>query len=301
MKGSQGNVENLATNDEAKGKVFNMFSFQKEGKSISSGEKNQSNEINHESFFSFVLELIHRIRGSLAAMKTLAFYSRENFRDIELGDYFYKIVSEDIEKTLFILDCFCDYLSINTPVKKSNTINNMLEEILRENQKDLEDKKIKIVKKQLDPELPETSVMDEHLKFILNSLFQYLIFSITFNGRIGILTRTIESQNWNGEGKELLQKDMKYIEILIISTHLDSKGLELNSLPPVSSENHEENIDLILQMVKKIIEKNRGLMDTKIYSKKDLKVISLLLPIERRNIFQFLLPTNQPKRWERKD
>lgn len=301
MKGSQGNVENLATNDEAKAKVFNMFSFQKEGKSLSSGEKNPSNEINHESFFSFILELIHRIRGSLAAMKTLAFYSRENFRDIELGDYFYKIVSEDIEKTLFILDCFCDYLSINTPIKKSNTINNMLEEILRENQKDLEDKKIKIIKKQLDPELPETSVMDGHLKFILNSLFQYLIFSITFNGRLGILTRTIESQNWNGEGKERLQKDMKYIEILIISTHLDSKGRELNSLPPVSSENHEENIDLILQMVKRIIEKNRGLMDTKIYSKKDLKVISLLLPIERRNIFQFLLPTNQPKRWERKD
>lgn len=301
MKWSQGNIENLATNDDAKGKVFNMFSSQKEGKSLSSGEKNPSNELNHESFFSFILELIHRIRGSLAAMKTLAFYSRENFRDIELGDYFYKIVSEDIEKTLFILDCFCDYLSINTPIKKSNTINNILEEILRKNQKDLEDKKIKIIKKQLDPELPETSVMDEHLKFILNSLFQYLIFSIAFNGRLGILTRTIESKNWNGEGKELLQKDMKYIEILIISTHLDSKGRELNSLTPVSSENHEENIDLILQMVKKIIEKNRGLMDTKIYSKKDLKVISLLLPIERRNIFQFLLPTNQPKSWERKD
>lgn len=300
MKGNQGSVENLSSRDEMKGKIFNMFSFQKNEKS-SSEERSLPTEINHESLLSFVLELIHRVRGSLAAMKTLAFYSRENFRDKELGDYFYNVVSEDIEKTLFILDCFCEYISINTPIKKANTINNMIEEILRENQKELEEKKIKIIKKQFDPELPETSMLDEHLRFILNSLFQYLLFSISLNGRLGILTRTIESKDWNGEGKERLQKDLKYIEILIISTHLDSKVQELSSLSPESPPNHEEKMDLILQMVKRIVEKNRGLIDTKIYPKKDLRMISLLLPVERRNVFQFLLPPNQQKKWERKD
>lgn len=300
MKGNQESAGNPSSRNEAKAKIFNMFSYQRNERSPHE-ERLLPIEINHESLLSFILELIHRVRGSLAAMKTLAFYSRENFRDKELGDYFYSVVSEDIEKTLFILDCFCDYISINTPVKKTNTINNMIEEILKENQKELEEKKIKIIKKQLDPELPETSVMDEHLRFILNSLFQYLLFSISPNGRLGILTRTIESKEWNGEGKEKLQKDMKYIEIFVISTHFDSKPKELSSLSPASQENQEEKMDLILQMVKRIVEKNRGLVHTKIYPKKDLKIISLLLPVERRNVFQFLLPPNQQKKWERKD
>ncbi len=300
MRGSQESAGNLSSRDEVKGKIFNMFSFQKSEKSSPEGTVLPT-ELNHESLLSFFLELIHRVRGSLAAMKTLAFYSRENFRDKELGDYFYNIVSEDIEKTLFILDCFCDYISINTPIKKTNTINNMLEEILRENQKELDEKKIKIIKKQLDPELPETSVMDEHLRFILNSLFQYLLFSLSLNGRLGILTRTIESKDWNGEGKERLQKDMKYIEVLIISAHFEPKGQEMSSLSPISQENHEERIDLILEMVKKILEKNRGLIHTKLYPKKGLKLISLLLPIERRNVLHFLPPMNQQKKWERKE
>lgn len=300
MKGNQESAGNLSSRDEAKAKIFNMFSFQRNERSFH-GERPLSAEINHESLLSFILELIHRVRGSLAAMKTLAFYSRENFRDKELGDYFYNVVSEDIEKTLFILDCFCDYISINTPVRKTNTINNMIEEILRENQKELDEKKIKIIKKQLDPELPETSVMDEHLRFILNSLFQFLLFSISLNGRLGILTRTIESKDWEGEGKERLQKDMKYIEILIISIHFNSKTQEVSHLSTVPEGNHEEKMDLILQMVKKIVEKNRGLIHTKNYPKKGFKMVSLLLPVERRNVFQFLLPTNQQKKWERKD
>lgn len=300
MKGNQESAGNLSSRDEVKAKIFNMFSFQRNERSFHV-ERPLPSEINHESLLSFILELIHRVRGSLAAMKTLAFYSRENFRDKELGDYFYNIVSEDIEKTLFILDCFCDYISINTPVRKTNTINNMIEEILRENQKELDEKKIKIIKKQLDPELPETSVMDEHLRFILNSLFQFLLFSISFNGRLGILTRTIESKDWDGEGKERLQKDMKYIEILIISIHFNSKTQEVSHLSTVPEGNHEEKMDLILQMVKKIVEKNRGLIHTKNYPKKGFKMVSLLLPVERRNVFQFLLPTNQQKKWERKD
>jgi len=242
------------------------------------------------------LELTDRIRGSMAAMKTLAFYSRENFKDRELGEYFYKVVTEDIEKTISVLDCFYDYLSINNPARKVDTIHTMLEEILKEKQVEFEKKHIRIVKKQFEPNLPETSLTDEQLSFILNSVFDYILFSSPLNGGMGILTRSIGSHQWNGEGKESLQKDTKYIEILILSKYANSSHPLENPLASISNENQEERMDLILQLVKKTIENHRGAMKTKGNSRKEMHLISLVLPIERRNVFQFIPPGNRPRR-----
>lgn len=287
-------------NDNKKG-MSNVFPHRGIPKSSSPAEKEPATDTNYTSLFPLLLELIDRTRGSLAAMKTLAFYSRENFKDRELGDYFYRVVSEDIEKTISLLDCFCDYINVNTPVKKSDTIHNLIEEVLRENQNELANKKIKIIRKKFDPELPETTLTDEQLRFIFNSVFQYIFFSISQNGRIGILTRSIDSQEWTGEQKSHLQKNLKYIEVLIVSTQLDLKGQSVETLSPLPNEDQEKKMDLILQMVKKTLEKNRGAMDTQWEVQKGMTLISLVLPIERRNVFHVLLPQDRLKKTERKD
>lgn len=303
MKSSLENIKNtmFQENDKNKNNISDLFTPKSEPKSSSLKDKNPSPEQNPSSLFPFFLELMDRMRGSLAAMKTLAFYSRENFRDRDLGDYFYTIVSEDIEKSISVLDCFYDYLNLNSPIKKMNTINVMLEEILKENQKELENKNIRIIKKQFERDLPETTVTDEQLRFMLNSIFQYILFSISLNGSMGILTRSIEVQDWNGEEKVHLQKDLKYIEILLVSTHFDLEGKPMDSLPAIPTDNHEERMDLILQMVKKTVEKNRGAMKTKLHAEKGMGLISLVLPIERRNVVQFLLPVDRQKKGERAD
>ena len=222
----------------------------------------------------------------MAAMKTLAFYSRENFKDRELGEYFYRVVTEDIEKTISLLDCFYEYLNLNNPVRKVNTINTVLEEILKEKHLEFEEKNIRIVKKKFERDLPETSLTDEQLSFILNSIFDYILFSSPLNGGMGILTRSIESNQWNGEGKDLLQKDTKYIEILILSKYVNFLRQPEDPLAPIPSENQEERMDLILQLVKKTLENHRGAMRTKGHTRKEMNVISLVLPIERRNVFK---------------
>ncbi len=305
MHNIQKSIEEIFLQEDDKANVKNisdLFQHQANPKSSPPKEKEQPFQDAHSSaLFPFLLELIDRTRGSLAAMKTMAFYARENFRDNELGDYFYRVVSEDIEKTISLLDCFCDYINVNTPVKKADTIHNLLEEVLKENQTELASKNIKIIRKKFDPELPETTLTDEQLRFILNSIFQYILFSISQNGRIGILTRSIESQEWSGEQKSLLQKNLKYIEILIVSTQLDPKGQSINGLPSLSHEEQEQKIDLILQLVQKTLEKNRGAMDTKWEAQKGMTLISLILPIERRNVFQFLLPHERLKKTERRD
>jgi len=303
MKSSQENVKNIMFQEDDKNKnsISDFFTFHGEPESSSLKDKNPSPEQGPNSLFPFLLELIDHIRGSLAAMKTLAYYSQENFRDRDLGDYFYTVVSEDIEKSISVLDCFCDYLNIITPVKKTNTIHSLLEEILKENGKEFENKNIRIIKKQFEPDLPETTVTDEQMRFILNSLFQYVLFSISLNGGLGILTRSVEPQGWKVEAKERFQKDMKYIEILIILTHFDSQEKSLDLLPSLPTDHREEGTDLILQMVKKTVEKNRGAMETKSYAQKGMRLISLFLPIERRNVFQFLLPADRQKKVGRGD
>jgi septum formation topological specificity factor MinE len=54
-------------------------------------------------------------------------------------------------------------------------------------------------------------------------------------------------------------------------------------------------MDLILQLVKKTVENQRGAMKMKITAQNGMNIISLALPIERRNVFQFVPPPNRPK------
>ncbi len=304
MENHQQSLEDLLSEEEEKESSKNvsyLFSNPPSTQAASNKKEEFPSEVNSSSLFLLLLELIDRTRGSLAAMKTLAFYSRENFRDADLGDYFYRVVSEDIEKTISLLDCFCDYIHVNTPVKKMGTVRNLIEEVSKEFQNELTHKNIKIIKKKYDPELPETTLTDEQLRFILNSIFQYILFTLSPIGRVGILTRSIEAQKWDGENKAHLQANQIYIEILFILTHLTLKDRSPKTLSPLPKEEDGKNKDLILQMVKGTLEKNRGAMEIKWDPQKKMTLLSLLLPIERRNVFQFRFLQDRLKKTERKD
>jgi hypothetical protein len=233
-------------------------------------------------------EVVERIKGSLAAMKTLAFFSRDKFRDEELGEYFYRVVSEDIEKTISVLNCFCDYLRFNSPIRKTNTVHTLIEETLKRHEREFEEKRIRIIKKQFEQDLPETTVSDEQFTYILNSVLQYIVLSIPDSGTIGLLTRLIEAQQRSGEEKNLLQKDSKYVEVLIVSRYYEKKSDSLEELPAIPTNGDKGRMDLILEMVKEVVRKNHGVIKVKWYEKKGIIFISLVLPVERRKIIHFL-------------
>ncbi len=83
-----------------------------------SKEQAPSNGQNGSSPSLYYNELVGRIKASLSAMQAFAHLSKENFKDQELGEHFYKIVNEDIEKTISLLNCFDDYLTFSTPTIK---------------------------------------------------------------------------------------------------------------------------------------------------------------------------------------
>ena len=117
--------------------IFKSMMKPERANSSVSKEGGTSNEQVLPPLSSHFVELAGRIKGSMAAMKTYAFFSRDKFKDIELGEYFYKVVSEDIEKTVSLLNCFCDYLYFNTPVKKLNTVHSLIEEGLNKHRREM--------------------------------------------------------------------------------------------------------------------------------------------------------------------
>jgi len=258
-------------------------------------QKNAPEEQIPYSLFNVFMELVQRVKGSLAGMKTFAFLSKDKFSDAELGEDFYQIVSEDIEKTISLLNCFQDYLNFNTPMKKVNTVNNIIEEILRNLEDHILEKKIKIIKKQFEKNLPETSLPDEQLRYVLNSIIQYMVHSTRPYGSIGFLTRQFDPSESEGEEMSLLQKDGKYIEVQIAS--MGDKPRELLDLVPgMTADQSENGVDLILQLVKEIVQRNRGALALKINSQQSMSFLSVILPMERRKVIHYLSTEERMKR-----
>jgi len=267
---------------------FASFATQEENQGSTFKQETPSNGQNGFSLSHHYVELFNRIKASLAAMQAYAFLSRDNSKDKELAEHFYKIVNADIEKTISLLDCFNDYINFSTPVLKSNTVNTLIEEVIKKHVSQFQEKKVNIIKKQFEKDLPETILPDEQLKYILNSVIECVLLSIPLNGNIGFLTRLFDIEALTSEEKRQLQKDGKYLEILVVSTSYERSGEPIEIVPGVPAHpQQEEATELILKLAKEIIKKNRGMMRQKVYEDKKMTFISLILPIEKRNVLRY--------------
>jgi hypothetical protein len=290
-------MDNAFFSTESDKDFFFSFLSKDEREESKSKEEIPSNGQNGPPMSLYYVELVNQIKASLAAMKAFAFLSRDNFRDQELGEHYYKIVNKDIEKTISLLDCFNDYLNLSTPIVKKDTVTSLVEEMIKKHESQFEEKNIKIIKKQFENDLPETSIPDEQLRYILDSVIQYTFLSIPSNGNIGFLTRLFDIEALKGKERGQLQKDGKYLEILVVSTGYEKAGEEFGIVPGISNNfQQEEAIELILKLAKEIIKKNRGMLRYKVYEDKPMTFISLILPIERRNIIHYPSPEDRLKK-----
>jgi len=228
----------------------------------------------------FFGELIERIKNSLGSIKNYTQISRGKFSDQEFGEYYHRVVTEDIEKMEMVLNGLLDFIKLHTPIKKMNTVHNMIEEVLKRHQVRLEEKGIKLLKR-FEKDLPEIIVPDEQLKYILSSVLQYAIILTLSNWNIAISTRTLMVEKEPGEGGGLFKKDGKYVEIAVaFAGH--QKPSESGS--PTSTIQKEEGPDLLLHFVREIVLHNHGVMKIGADEKKTKTFISLRFPFERRKV-----------------
>ncbi len=230
---------------------------------------------------SFLIELIHSIKNTLISIKNTSSLSADRFSDMRFRRTAQENITEDIRQIDSVLNSLLNYIHINTPIIKSNTISNILEEVLEANKKQIECKRIKIFKK-CEKDLPEALIHDEQMRFILNSVLQYAILSAPPGGTIGFLIKSFDFHNRGPDGQISPGQSGGYIEAAVGFIG-DKERSDLGN-PHVQKE---ETTKLILKLVKEILQNNHGGMAYEVDPKKPRTLITLRFPIERRRVVYY--------------
>ena len=236
---------------------------------------------------SFLIDLVSSIKSTLHSIKSIGLLSVDKSNDVEFRKYARRSIIQDIKKVDSVLNSLLNYIHISIPIVKTNTIHILLEEILEANETCLKDKSIKVIKK-YGKSLPETFLHDEQVKFILSSLFQYAILSTPTGGSIGILTRSIDLPKGEAQDKVISLAERKGIEIVIIFTDhrepFEALGTTTSESKPLPKERVHH---LILLLIKELIKKHQGMVGFAIKEKESRTLISLRLPVDRRQIIYY--------------
>jgi nitrogen-specific signal transduction histidine kinase len=256
--------------------------FQTKGNVKPQNPKDRNSPDESESFFLpyFFLELIHRIKNVIGSARTLAHVSRDKTDNPQFREYLFKIINEDIDEVDTVLNSLVHYIKINTPVVKSNTVHTVLEDLLKKYGGQIEEKKIRIVKK-FERQLPETIVHEEQLRYILNSILEYAIGLTFHNGSIGLLTKSLEVSR---EGEEAKGSESRSVEIIIMFSGCRRPSEQLETAAKTQEVEKGESVDLTLLLAREIIRKNRGEMRLEVDEKKPKTTISMVFPVERRKV-----------------
>jgi len=265
-----------------------LASFLREVQSKTLEAKEKSPLNGDETTFSsaFLTELVHRIKSTVASVKQFILISQDKFDDKEFWKQSLSRVTEDIGKTDSVLNSLLNYISINSPIVKSDTLYFILEGILEANEKQINGKKIKILKR-LEKNLPETSMHDEQVRFVLNSILQYAILSAPLDGTIGFLVKPLDSQKGDPGKKTSPENNGGFIGVSVGFMHNKNSDKPSGGMSGTLNHEREEALNLILELVKEIIQKNRGTMSFQSDKKKPRTLITLKLPIERRKLIYY--------------
>jgi hypothetical protein len=234
-----------------------------------------------------VANLASRIKNILVEIRSLTESSQGRFKDLAFGQEFHRRMTEHSDNSEVDLTCFLDYVRIKSPIRQINMTHVILEEALQKHKKKLLDKEIRIFKKQFEKDLPDASVHVEELRFILNWILEYAIHSAVPNGGLGFLTRTLEAQEGKNEIKLPQHRGTKCIEVLIVIGDYEKPSKSIGVPPKTRTGYNEGESSCILPLVDEIVQKNRGLLKLSTDGEGRLRMISLILPIERRKVVYY--------------
>jgi hypothetical protein len=238
--------------------------------------------------FPFFIELIDQFKETLKNLRNQTRIFQEKARDQEFGAHLNRTIMEDIKKIELLQDSLLNYVKINNPIVKTNTVNTLLEEELKKYQVELEEKKIKFFKT-LEKNLAETAVPDDQLRYILSSVFQYVIALMPPSVNFGLFTKSLTLERERGDDQAAAQKEEKYVEILMVYTGYKKPTDQFGPASGIPALQKGGILDLTLRLVDEIVQRNRGMMKFEEDEKKQKTTISLRFPVERRKVVYYQL------------
>jgi hypothetical protein len=234
---------------------------------------------------SFLIELVHNIKNALTSIYQASVLPMEKYNDAEIRKRSHDQVKEEIKKIDLVLNSVLNFISINTPIIKTNTLYTILEEILEANEKQLRQKNIKIIKK-YEEDLPDTFIHPEQVRFILHSVLQYGILLTPPDKSIGFLLKSSDSHNGTGAEKPSPENGRRYVEVMIGFNANGKPVSKSGNLSEAQGDRKEEMADLILKLAKEILEGNHGMM-VETHGERPKTLINLRFPVERRKVVYY--------------
>ena len=223
--------------------------------------------------------MFYQTKDTLESVKEFVQLSRGRFTDKEFGNFFYRVVTEDVEKADIVLTNFLDYIKVLTPIRKMNTVYLLSGELLEKYKVRWEEKKVEVFKN-FENDLPGVAVPDEHLRYIIDTILQYAIASISANGRFEFLAKSLSPEGAAGEDELFLEQDGKRVEISVAFT-----GFE-KPMAGSESQTSQKGIvsDLELRLANDVIKRNNGMMKLGVDVERPKTFISVKFPVERRKV-----------------
>jgi len=235
---------------------------------------------------SFLIELIHCIKNSLASIFNTTLLTIDRLEDGEFKKDSQGSVTEEIKKIDAVLNSLLNFININTPIIRTNTFNLILEEILEANEKQIQDKNVRVFRK-CEKDLPETFIHHEQVRFILHSMLQYALISTPAQEAIGFVIKPSEFHNGSDEKKTPAPRRPEFIDVVIGFTGENKTGQPSGRVPGVQTIRKEEPTYLILKLVEEILQKNNGMMKLEVNGKRPKTLITLRFPVERRKVVYY--------------
>jgi nitrogen-specific signal transduction histidine kinase len=278
-----GKRKNDFVESEKKDNPLDSFLKKDEVKPTESKKEGLPSEQGPSFMSSFLIELVHSLKKTLASIYQATVLTMDRYDDVEIRKRSHTQVKEDIIKIDSVLNSLLNFINVNTPVIKTNTLYVILEEILEANDRQLQQKNIKIHKR-YEKDLPDTFIHPEQVRFILHYVLQYAILSTPPNEIIGFLMKS--SDNGRGAEKTLSEDKRRYIEVMIGFNGNGKPVNQLENLSETPEDQKEGTTDLILILAKEILERNHGRM-IETHGKGSETLIVLRFPIERRKIVYY--------------
>jgi signal transduction histidine kinase len=267
--------------------------------------------------------LVLLAKNRLDAIKSSARMLQTRIGDKRVAEFFSQTIDSDVDKTDTFIRGLMNYVKASSPVKKTNTVQTLLERVFKKHQPALEQKKIRVFKR-LEADLPETTVSDEHLWYILDSLLDYIVEGIPPFETVGIATRAT-GLGRKAPGEEPMEPhghsplrptstssgatsrpnagafihghspwppaagvNESHIEISLVSTGnsiTQDQSWQRLGIPGLPVD---EPTDLPLLLIKEMVVRNRGRIKFETSEDRSRTMITLTLPVERRKVFYYV-------------
>ena len=194
------------------------------------------------------------------------------------------MMTKEMEKTENLADSLLEYVRVITPAEKAGTVHTLLEETLKEYQTRLDEKKTEVTK-ELERNLPETVVPDEHMRYILRSLLGYAVNVMSSYGFLRFSTRSSVSAT-----KEQMAVTVvgRAIEILTVFRAAMKQREEPQGGQEMTTNKEREISKFQIWLLEDVARRNQGNLTFAVDKEKEEVTISLKFPIERRRVVYYL-------------